>query len=117
MAAFTVDISRLPQSTREMLRRTLSDENVAKLAIAKANQARLAKLYKGAVGPGTTKPGIGPITHAIDPYFVSYFSRVCDAREMVWEDPEFIRWLGRQDDSFSVPEAPTKLQVGYRKAA
>lgn len=114
MAALTVDVSALPKTTRETLLRTLSDRNAAKLAIAKANQAKLAQLYRNAVGPGTTKRGIGPLSMVFDPYFVSYFSRVCDAKEMVWDDPEFHEWLKRHGEWFHVPEAPTKVQVGYR---
>lgn len=114
MAALTVDLTRLPLHTREAIRRSLSDKNAAKLAIARANQARLAQLYRNAVGPGTTKPGIGPIDTAIDPYFVSYFSRVCEAREMVWDDPEFLEWLKKNEPAVRVPHAPTKIQVGYR---
>jgi len=114
MAAITVDLSFMPRDVRERLRRQLSDANVAKLAIAKANQARLASLYRNAVAPGTTGK-IGPLDMVIDPYFVSYFSRTCDAKEMVWDDPEFAEWLKRRGEWFAVPQAPTKVQVGYRK--
>jgi len=113
MAALTVDLSFMPRDVRERLRRQLSDDNAAKLAVARANQARLASLYRGAVGPGTTNK-IGPLSMVFDPYFVSFFSRTCDAKEMVWDDPEFHEWLKRQGDWFHVPEAPTKIQVGYR---
>lgn len=114
MAALTVDLTRLPQSTRETIRRTLGDKNAAKLAIARANQARLAQLYRQAVGPGMS-PRIGPLDTVIDPYLVSYFSRVCDAKEMVWDDPEFVAWLKKNEPAVVVPHATTKIQVGYRK--
>jgi len=115
MAALTVDLTRLPQSTREAIRRSLGDKNVAKLAIAKANQMRLAKLYRQGVGPGQG-PTIGPLDTVIDPYLQSYFSRTCDAREMVWDDPEFIAWLKKNEPDMAVPHQTTKTQVGYRNA-
>lgn len=113
MAALTVDLTRLPQSTREILRKSLSDRNAAKLAIARANQARLASLYRQAMQPGTA-PKMGPLDTVIDPYFVSYFSRTCEAKEMVWEDPEFIEWLKKHEPATAVPHTTSKIQVGYR---
>lgn len=115
MAAITVDLSFMPRGLRERVRSQLADENMAKLAIAKANQARLAQLYRSAAGPGTTKNGFGPMAMVIDPYFRSYFSRVCDAREMVWDDPEFHEWLKRRGEWFHVPETGTRIQVGFTK--
>lgn len=113
MAKLTVDLTRLPLATREAIRSSLGDKNKAKLAIAKANQLRLAKLYREGVGPGQS-PKIGPLDSVIDPYFLSYFSRTCDAKEMVWDDPEFIAWLKKQDPAFAVPHTTTKTQVGFR---
>lgn len=114
MAAITVDLSRMPLRTREILRQTLSDRNAAKLAIAQANQARLAQLYRSAAGPGVSKPRFGPIDMAIDPYLAEYFSRTCADRELVWNDPEFIEWIKKNDERMAVPHSPTKIQVGYR---
>lgn len=114
MAALTVDLSRLPQSTRETIRRSLGDKNAAKLAIARANQARLANVYRQAVAPGNGSR-IGPLDTVVDPYLVSYFSRVCEAKEMVWDDPEFIAWLKKNEPATAVPHATTRIQVGYRK--
>jgi len=114
MAVLTQDLTWMPRDARERFRASLADRDAAKLAVAKANQARLAQLYRGAVGPGTTKNGFGPLAMAIDPYFVSYFSRTCQAKELVWDDPEFHQWLKTRGEWFHVPEAPTKIQVGYR---
>lgn len=114
MAAITVDLTRLPLSTRETIRRSLGDQNAAKMAIALANQKRLASLYRQGLGPGTS-PRIGPLDTVIDPYLVSYFSRVTDAKELVWDDPEFIAWLKKNEPAVAVPHTTTKIQVGYRK--
>jgi hypothetical protein len=104
----------MPKETRERLLRSLSDKNAAKLATAKVNQVKLNQLYNAAAVPGATKPGFGPLQMVIDPYLAQYFSRTCEAREMVWEDPEFSRWLLKNGPEFRVREAPTKVQVGHR---
>ncbi len=110
MAAITVDLTRLPLRTREALRSTLGDANRAKLAIALANQKRLAALYAsrpGADGAGT----LGPLDTVIDPYLEAYFSRVCEAREMVWNDPEFIAWLKKNEPAVAVRHGKQRTQV------
>ena len=112
MAAITADLTALPRSTREAIRRQLSDEERAKIALARIRQARIAKLYDDAVGPGTTKDGIGPVSMVVDPVLVSYFRRAFGER--CFMDPEFVKWIKKEDPSFRVRETGTKVQVGYR---
>jgi len=114
MAAITSDLSQLPKDVRERIRSTLSDRYMAKIAIAKLRQAKLHQIYNAAAVPGVTHKDFGPCTMVIDPMLEWHFSRVCDAKELVWNDPEFIKWLKKKGPEFFVREAPTKVQVGYR---
>lgn len=113
MAVITTDLSHLPLDVRQGIRKHLAREDLAKFTVAKANQLRLANLYRGAVQDGQG-PKIGPLDTVMDPYFVSHFSRTCEAREMVHDDPEFWAWLKKRHPEFSVPHKTTKVQVGYR---
>jgi hypothetical protein len=110
MAVITHDLTAFPRSVREALRKSLGDANRAKLAIAKANQARLAKLYEGAGEAGAVGK-IGPLDMVIDPHLVSYFSRTCEAREMVWDDPEFIEWLKKNEPATRVKHGTQRVQI------
>lgn len=101
MAVITHDLSRLPLRTREQIRSSLGDANRAKLAIALANQQRLAQMYQGASETGAVGR-LGPLDMVVDPYLQAYFSRVCDARELVWDDPEFIAWLKKNEPATAV---------------
>lgn len=114
MAVLTADLSRLPKDVRERLKRTLSDRFAAKLAIAKVNQAKLSKIYNEGAVPGSAHKDFGPCFMVMDPFLEWYFSRVCQDREMVWSDPEFLKWLQKQEGGFRVKHAPTKIQVGHR---
>lgn len=113
MAAITIDLTRFPQETRERIRKSLGDANKAKLAIALTNQKRLAKLYSQAAVPGGAGK-LGPLDMVIDPYLVAYFSRVCEAREMVHNDPEFRVWLRKNVPETVVKHGTQRVQVGYR---
>lgn len=106
----TADLSRFPREVVERVVRKLRDDDAAELDLAKARQAKIAKFYRDAVKPGTTKDGIGPISMAIDPYFASYFRRLHGER--IFADEEFVRWLKRRGEVFHVPEAGTRVQVG-----
>lgn len=113
MAAITHDLTRFPKAVRERIRKTLGDANQARLAVALANQKRLAGLYAQAAAPGGAGQ-LGPLHMVIDPYLEAYFSRVCDAKEMVWNDPEFLKWLRREEPSTAVKHGTQRVQVGYR---
>lgn len=115
MAVITADLTSLPLSTREAIRRQLGDADAAKLALARARQAKICKLYNDLVAPGTTKNGIGPVGMVMDPYLVSYFRR--SFGEQCLADPDFVKWIHKEDPSFRVRETGTKVQVGYRGPA
>jgi hypothetical protein len=106
----TADLSQFPREVVNRVVRKLRDEDAAEMDLAKARQAKIAQLYRNAVGPGTTKDGIGPISLAIDPYFVSYFRRLHG--ESVFQDDDFIRFLKKRGEWFHVPETGTRIQVG-----
>ena len=112
MAAITVDLTHLPLETRRGVLSKLADEEAAQLALAKVEQARIAQMYRNAVGPGTTKNGIGPVSLAMSPWFVSYFRRLHG--DKIMQDPQFIEFLKRRGEWFHVPETATKIQVGYQ---
>lgn len=107
----TADLSNLPLAQRQSVLAKLKDEDAAQLALAKIRQAKVAKFYRDAVGPGTTKSGIGPLSMAIDPYFASYFRRLHG--ESIFQDDEFVEYLKRRGDWFHVPEKGTRIQVGF----
>ena len=113
MAAITLDLTRWPKAAREQLRKSLGDANKAKLAVALANQKKLAALYAQAKAPGGAGR-LGPLDMVVDPYLESYFSRTCEAREMVWNDPEFLRWLRKNEPATAVAHGTQRVQVGYR---
>lgn len=110
----TADLSNLPLAQRQSVLAKLKDEDAAQLALAKIRQAKVAKLYRDAVGPGTTKNGIGPVSMAIDPYFASYFRRLHG--ETIFQDEEFVEYLKRRGEWFHVPEKGTRIQVGFTGA-
>lgn len=106
MAAITIDISAFPKAIRESLASQCEARDKVKRTLALANQKRLAALQEQAAGR------YGVLDAVFDPYWVSYFSRVCDAREMVWDDPEFVPWLKKQDPMFAgVRHRPSKPSV------
>lgn len=111
----TADLSQLPLSVRQSVVDRLRDENAAQLAMAKVRQAKAAQLYRDAVGPGTTKNGIGPVSMIVDPYFVSLFRR--QYGEQIFSDPDFVEYLKKRGEWFHVPEAGTRIQSGYTGAA
>jgi len=106
----TADLSRFPREVVERVVRKLRDDDAAEMDLAKARQAKIAKFYRDAVRPGTTKDGIGPISMAIDPYFASYFRRLHGER--IFADEEFVKWLKQRGEVFHVPETGTRVQVG-----
>jgi hypothetical protein len=107
----TADLSNLPLSQRQSVLSKLRDDDAAQMALAKIRQAKVAQLYRNSVGPGSTKEGIGPISMAIDPYFASYFRRLHG--ESIFQDDQFVEYLKRRGEWFHVPEAGTRIQVGY----
>lgn len=109
MATLTVDLTQLPTRAREALHRTLSDEDAAKLALAKARQAAAKRFYDDHAGPA--KAHVGPVDLIIDPYFASYFRRMYGER--IFDDPEFIKYLKTRGEWFGVKERGTRVQVGY----
>lgn len=111
---FTADLTQLPLQSRQRIKDILHSEDAAKLALAKVEQAKIAQAYRGAVGPGTTKDGIGPVSMAIHPYFVSYFRRLYG--DNIFQDPEFAEYLKKHGEWFHVPETGTRIQVGYSGA-
>lgn len=108
---FTADISQLPLDVRRRIVAKIGDENAAQLELAKVRQAKIAQLYRSAVGPGTTKDGFGPVSMAIDPYLASLFRRMYG--DDILSDPEFIAYLKRNGEWFHVPETGTRIQSGY----
>lgn len=108
---FTADLTHLPLATRQRVVEKLQDKDAAQLALAKVRQAKIAKMYRDAVAPGTTVDGIGPVSLAIDPYFVSWF-RVRYGNH-IFQDPEFEKYLKQRGEWFHVPEKGTRIQSGY----
>lgn len=112
MAAITVDLTRFPLAVRQRMRDIMHREDCAKLAIAKAEQAKIIHGVRNSVGPGTTKEGIGPLAWAFHPYFVSYFRRLYG--ETIFSDPDFMKYLRKVGEWFHVEHAATKIQSGWR---
>lgn len=108
---FTADLSQLPLSTRQRVIETLRNDDAAQIALAKVRQAKIAQMYRDAVGPGTTKQGIGPVALAIDPYFVSYFRRMYG--DSIFQDENFVQYLKKRGEWFHVRETGTRIQSGY----
>lgn len=107
MAAITIDISRFPKDVREALASRCEARDKVKRTLALTRQRQLAAMADQAAAAGR----YGVLDAVFDPYWQAYFSRVCDAREMVWDDPEFVPWLKRQEPMFAVRHAPSKTTV------
>lgn len=108
---FTADLTHLPLETRRRVVEKLGDQNAAQLALAKVRQAKIAKMYNDAVAPGTTVDGIGPVSLAIDPYFVSYFR--IQYGNGIFNDPDFEKYLKKRGEEFRIRETGTRIQSGY----
>lgn len=113
MAAITHDLSRLDPDTRGRIIRKLQDKDAAQYDLARIEQAKVAKLYNEAAGPGTTKNGFGPLNMVVTPYFRGYLRRLYG--DSCFEDPDFVRWLNKEEEWFRVRETGTKIQVGFTR--
>jgi len=111
MAQFTTDLSHLPHDLRISIREKLGNEEAARLAVAKANQIRMQKIYSDAAQPGTTKDGFGPCTMIMDRGLAAQYRLMFGER--CFEDQEWVKWMLRQSPEMKVRAVGTKIQVGY----
>lgn len=112
---FRVNLEGLPANLREQLVKLWAERDRARWKEAQENQTKIAAIYRECAVPGATKDGFGPMTMARDPYLAAR-DRFKHG-DMCYSDPEFLPWLKRHDERVHVPEAPTKIQVGWKGAA
>jgi hypothetical protein len=107
-----VDLSELPMNVRQSMHKVLTDECAAQMVQAKIRQRRIAKFY--ADNRPRAIEGIGGMSMAVDPFWVGYFNM--QHGRQVFQDPDFMKFIAREDDSFRVRSGGTKIQVGFSSA-
>lgn len=112
MALLTHDLSALPPDVRERVVKNLQHEDQARWALARIEQAKMAKLYNENVGPGTTKDGLGPLNMVLTQYFRNQLMHQHGQRCMA--DPDFRKWLRKNYEAVRVRETGTRVQSGWR---
>lgn len=105
----TLDTTELPASTRAALHKVCTDENAVALMQAKLRQRKCAEFWHR--NGSRSLEGFGAQTMSIDPYFLTYFKM--KERTDPCHDPDFAKWLMREDDVFKVKSRGTKTQVGW----
>jgi hypothetical protein len=111
----TVDLSNLDPRTRDRIVKNAVHEDVAQYQLACIEQARAAQYYRHFAEAGRTKDYAGPLKSIIHPYFRNMLSATASSeKELIWSDPEFLRWLMKREDCFRVEECATRVQVGYQ---
>ncbi len=113
MAAFAVDLSELPLRTRQKLDVFFRDETAAQIALAKVEQAKIAKHYRD--NPPRALEGLGGQKMAITPAAWSIFRKLCGGGEGQNPDVRDSReWLLRKyPEWFRVRYLPVKTQFGW----
>jgi hypothetical protein len=104
-----VDLSELPNEVKAALHRVCTDDAAAQIVQARIRQRKIAKFY--ADNRPKAIDGFGPQTMAVDPFFIGYFNM--QHKRKVCADPEFMKFIAKQDDSFRVRSGGTKVQSGY----
>lgn len=105
-----VDLTDLPMDVRQSLKAVLTNEHAAEIVQARIRQQQIAKFYH------QNKPraieGLGAHEMAVDPFWIGYWNMKMGRQ--VWADPDFRKWLCREDEAFKVRSGGTgKIQVGY----
>ena len=109
MPMLPVDLSALPAGVRKRMHEILSDQNAMEIVKAKIRQRQIAQFHHQ--NRPRAMDGIGPKVMAVDPYFVSYWRMKQGAD--CWDDPDFVKWLAREEEAVRVRAGGTKTQVGY----
>jgi hypothetical protein len=109
----TSDLSKLDPATRAALIKHLQHEDAAQLAIEKAEQARVAQLYRNVMRPGDNPHGGIGQRHSV--VHVGLQNRLAAqyGHDVAWNDPEFRQWLLKHEDAFRVPDCRTKISSGW----
>jgi hypothetical protein len=104
-----VDLTELDNPTRQSIHRLVADEGSFQIMQARLRQEGIAKFYRD--NQPRSIEGVGEQTMAIDPFWIGYFNAM--HRRQVWADPDFRKWLTKEDDVFRVKSRSGKLQVGW----
>lgn len=113
MAALAVDLSELPLSTRRKLDGFFRDETAAQIALAKIEQAKVAKHYRD--NPPRALEGLGGQKMAIAASAWGILRKLCgggDGRQPDVRDGQ--EWLLKKyPEWFRVRYLPVKTQFGW----
>lgn len=107
---FGVDLTGLSPHQREMVHRVCSEDNARAMVQAKLRQQQTAKAFHDR--PARHIEGIGQTMLSVDPFWNTYFKLRYGDRVM--HDPEFRKFIQREDDMFRVRTTGARFQVGYR---
>jgi hypothetical protein len=105
----SVDMSELPLEILFKMHKVLTEENAFSLVQAKIRQQNMAKFYHD--HPARNVEGMGEKTMAVDPYWIAYWNMKMGRQ--IWQDPDFKKWLLKNDEMFRVKSTSSKIQVGY----
>lgn len=104
-----VDLTELPAAVRKRMHEILTDENAREMVQARIRQEKIARFYHD--NRPRAMDGIGEKVMAVDTYWVSYFRMQYGAD--IWEDPDFEKWLRREDEATRVRSGGTKVMSGW----
>lgn len=104
-----VDLTELPLAVRARMHEVLTSEHAAQIVQAKMRQQRIAQFYHQ--NQPRSIEGVGGQDMAVDPFWIGYFNMMHGRQ--IWEDPDFKKWLLKEEEMFRVQSGGTKLQVGW----
>lgn len=106
-------MTEVPHAVRRKMHAVVTDEAGFQIAQARIRQARIAKFYQD--NQPRAIEGIGGLKMAVDPFWVGYFNMM--HRRNVFTDPDFSKWLAKEDEIFRVKSGGTRTQSGWSPKA
>ena len=109
----TADLRKLPPEVRASLVKHLQHEDAAQLAIEKAEQAKVAQLYRNVMRPGSNPHS--PLGQRHSVVHVGLQNRLAAqyGHDVAWNDPEFRQWLLKHEEAFRVPDVRQNISSGW----
>ena len=106
----TADLSGLQPDVRQALIRKLQHEDKARFDVGVIEQRRMAQLYQAAP-VGAFKEQLGPAQFVMSQ---DQWQRAMQRYgQNIFQDPDFIPWLQRNNPDMRVKQSATKIQIGY----
>lgn len=113
----TADLSELSPQLREAIVKHLCHEDAARLAVSKAEQARAAQMYRNTMRPGENPHHKVGRRHSIIHVGLQQRLAAQYGHETAWQDPDFMKWILKNEESFRVPDVREKISTGWSGSA